>query len=227
MSSGLGLVSGVALPCLFLFEPLRLCSVRNLTKKVLCLVALATAKTVGKLQAISRTVSFVNSDACFSYILEFFAKTESFSNPLPLSFLVKSLPDFAAGLEEKLLLCPVRALRIYLRRTDSFSPFLRCLFISPRRPSHSLSKNAVSFLREVIHDVDTARPEVGSVRAHSIKGVSTSAAFHRNWSVSSVLESATWRTSSVFALFHLRDIQHKFNNIRSLGLFVAVGEQIR
>ena len=32
-----------------------------------------------------------------------------------------------------------------------------------------------------------------------VSGVSTSAAFHCNWSVSSVLESATWRNNSVFA----------------------------
>ena len=47
-----------------LFEPLHLCSLRNLTKKVLFfLIALATAKLVGELQAFSRMVSFVNSDA--------------------------------------------------------------------------------------------------------------------------------------------------------------------
>ena len=174
------------------FEPLHLCSQRNLTKKVLFLVALATAKRVGELQAISRTVSFFSSDACLSHVPEFVAKTESFSNPLPRSFSVKSLSDFAAGLEEDLLLCPVRALCIYLRRTDSFSPFPRRLFISPRLPSCSLSKNAVSFfLREAIHYAGASRPEVGSVRAHSISGVPTSAAFHRNWFVSSVLQSAT------------------------------------
>ena len=134
-----------------LFEPLHLCSLRLLTKKVLFLVALATAKLVGELQAISRTVSFANSDACLSYVPEFVTKTESFSNPLPRSFLVKSLSDFAAGLEEDLLLCPVRALCIYLCRTDSFSPLPCRLFVSPRRPSHPLSKNAVSFfLRKVI-----------------------------------------------------------------------------
>ena len=157
-----------------------------------------------------------------SYVPEFVAKTKSFSNPFPRSFLVKSLSDFAAGLEEDLLLCPVRALRIYLQRTDSFSPRPRRLFVFPRRPSHSLSKNAVSlFLREVIHEV-----EVGLVRAHSIRGVSTSTIFHRNWSVSSVLESATWRTNSVFASFYLRDFQHEFNELRSLGPFVAAGERI-
>ena len=45
------------------FEPLHLSSLRNLTKKDLFLVALATAKLVGELQVISRTVSFVHSDA--------------------------------------------------------------------------------------------------------------------------------------------------------------------
>ena len=61
-----------------LFEPLHLRSLRNITKKILFLVALATAKHVGELQAISRTVSFVSSDACLSYVLEFVAKTRVF-----------------------------------------------------------------------------------------------------------------------------------------------------
>ena len=155
------------------------------------------------------------------------AKTESFSNPLPHSLLVRSVSDFAAGLEEDLLLCPVCALRIYLQRTDSFSSRPRRLFVSPCRPSHSLSKNVVSFfLREVIHEADAARPEVGSFRAHSIRDVLTSAAFHHNWSVSSVLESVTWRANSVFASFFLHDLQHEFNKIRSLGPFVAADERI-
>ena len=152
-----------------MFEPLHLCSLRNLTKKALFLLALATAKHVGELQAISRTVSFVHSDASLSYVPEFVAETESFSNPLPHSLLVKSLSDLAASLEEDMLLCPVPALRIYLQRTDSFSPRLCGLFVSPLCPSHSLSNNAVAFfLRGVIHDTDVARLEVGSVRAHSI-----------------------------------------------------------
>ena len=50
-------------------------------------MSLATAKRVGKLQAVSRTVSFVRSDACLSYVPEFVTKTESISNPLPHSFL--------------------------------------------------------------------------------------------------------------------------------------------
>ena len=133
---------------------------------------------------------------------------------------MKSLSDFVAGLQEELLLCPVRALCICLDRSASFSPLPRRVFLSPRRPSRALSKNALSFfLREVIHEAEAGRPEVGPVRAHSIRGVSTSAAFHCNWSVASVLESATWRSNSVFVSFYLHDLQHEIDGIRSLGMY--------
>ena len=56
------------------FEPLSSASLRNVMKKVLFLVSLATAKRVGELQAVSRYVSFASSNACLSYVPEFLAK---------------------------------------------------------------------------------------------------------------------------------------------------------
>ena len=209
------------------FEPLSRASFRALTLKTLFLLALATAKRVGELQALSSLVTFVGADACLSYIPQFVAKSESLTRSIPRSFLVKSLADFAAGLDTDLLLCPVRALRLYLPRARSLSPGRHRLFVSPRRPSRAMSKNAVSFfLREVISAAGAARPHVGSLRAHDVRSVSTSVAFHRNWLVSSVLESATWASSSVFSSFYLRDIQHEFDGLLSLGPFVAAGTRI-
>ena len=155
------------------------------------------------------------------------AKSESLTRSIPRSFLVKSFPDFAAGLDDDLLLCPVRALRLYLDRPASSSPLRHHLFVSPRCPSRSLSKNAISFfLRDVISSAGASRPEVGRLGAHDVRGVSTSIAFHRNWSVSAVLESATWSSSSVFSSFYLRDLQHEYDGILSLGPFVAAGTRI-
>ena len=215
------------------FEPLSraslppLASLRALSLKTLFLLALATAKRVGELQALSSIVTFVGGDACLSYIPQFVAKSESLTRSIPRSFLVKSLSDFAAGLDDDLFLCPVRALRIYLQRTRSLSPLRHRLFVSPRRPSRAMSKNAVSFfLLEVIHAAGASRPEVGAVRAHEVRSVSTSVAFHRNWSVSSVFESAAWASSSVFSSFYLRDIQHEYDDLLSLGPFVAAGSRI-
>ena len=128
------------------FEPLSQAPFRALTLKTLFLLALATAKRVGELQALSSIVTFVGGDACLSYIPQFVAKSESLTRPIPRSFLVKSLADFAAGLDIDLLLCPVRALRLYLLWTRSLSPLRHRLFVSPRRPSRAMSKNAVSFL---------------------------------------------------------------------------------
>ena len=199
---------------------------RALTQKVLFLVAFATAKRVGELQALSSVVTFVHGDACLSYVPDFVAKSESLSRTIPRSFLVRSLSDFAAGLDDDLLLCPVRALRIYLDRLSTLSPLRRRLFVSPSRPSRPLSKNAISFLRDVISSAGASRPEVGRLRAHDIRSVSTSVAFHRNWSVSTVLESATWASSSVFTSFYLHDLQHEFDGILSLGPFVAAGSRI-
>ena len=212
------------------FEPLRDAPLRTLSKKVLFLLALATAKCVGELQALSLIVSFVGGDACLSYVPEFVAKSESLSRSIPRSFLVKSLSDFAAGLDDDLLLCSVRALRIYLDRTLSLAPSRCRLFVSKSCPMRVMSKNVVSFfLREVIHGDEAARPEVGTVRAHDIRGVSTSVVLHRNWPVSVVLDAATWSSSLVFTSFYLRDLQHEFQGLqglRSLGPFVAAGSRI-
>ena len=68
------------------FEPLRTASLRALSQKVLFLLALATAKRVGELQALSRVVSFVGSDACLSYVPEFVAKSESLTRSIPFLF---------------------------------------------------------------------------------------------------------------------------------------------
>ena len=209
------------------FEPLCDAPLRALSKKVLFLLALATAKQVGEFQALSRIVSFVGDDACLSYVPEFVAKSESLTHSIPRSFLVRSLSDFAAGLDDDLLLCPVHDLRIYLDRTLSLAPSRCRLFVSLGCPTRAMSKNAISFfLREVIHGAEAVRPEVGTVRAHDIRGVSTSVAFHRNWSASAVLDAATWSSSSVFTSFYLRDLQHEFHGLCSLGPFVAAGSRI-
>ena len=116
------------------FEPLSSASLRDLTRKTLFLISLATAKRVGELQALSRRVSFSSSSAGLSYLPEFVAKTESAIRPLPRSFEVKSLGDYAAGLPEDLLLCPVRSLSAYLTRTSGIVNSLAACLSRPSAP---------------------------------------------------------------------------------------------
>ena len=72
------------------YEPLSSKPLRVVTTKTLFLLALATAKRVGELQALSKKVAFRGDDATVSYLPFFVAKMESASNPLPRSFLGNS-----------------------------------------------------------------------------------------------------------------------------------------
>ena len=223
----------LALLCGPPFEPLTSCSLRDLSHKVLFLVFLAIACRVGELQAVSSAVSFSGDDVFLSYLPEFRAKSESASNPLPQSFCVRSLRDFVWDLPDELLLCPVRALHVYLERTSSLSPRRHSLFVSPSVPSRPLSKSTLSFflcsvILQSLPPSSSSLPSSSSSRsssfqAHSICGMATSAAFSRNASLSSLLEAATWRSSSVFTSFYLRDVQFSLGNGFSLGLAVAAG----
>ena len=58
--------------------------------------------------------SSVGDDLVVPYLPHFVAKTKRAVAPLPRSFCVRSLRDFAGDLEEGSLLCPVRALCAYL-----------------------------------------------------------------------------------------------------------------
>ena len=76
---------------------------------------------------------------------------KSEANTLLRSLAVRSLDGFVGDMEEELLLCPVRALRISLQRTNHLVPLPQTLFVSPRSSSRPLSRNAISFfLLEVI-----------------------------------------------------------------------------
>ena len=85
----------------YAYEPLQFQSLQTLTKKVLFLVALATVKRVGELQALSHVVPSSGSGLMLSYLPFFVAKTETPSNPIPWSVRLCSLADFAHGFKEE------------------------------------------------------------------------------------------------------------------------------
>ena len=114
------------------------------------------------------------------------------------------------------MLCPVRALEFYWQSTKVLSPCPVNLFVSPRCRQRALSEYALSFfLRESISGAGSLGDVVGpSSGAHSIRGVSTSLVFHKNWAVKEFFKAATWRSNSVFASFYLRDVADVWDGCR-------------
>ena len=110
------------------FEPLDKIPLEELTKKTLFLLALALAKRVSELQALSKDVGFIKEGALVSLLLEFRAKNDNKAKSLPRNFIVKGLSHLV-GPEEERKLCPVRALRAYLDRTKDLRQYqVRNLF---------------------------------------------------------------------------------------------------
>ena len=208
------------------FEPLARASFLDKTKKALFLLAMATAKRVSELQALSFSVSFQGEDLVLYYDPFFRAKTESVINPLPRSVVVPSLSDFAGDLPERLH-CPVRAVK-YLRKAARSASFIPPrLFVSPKNPKRSMSKNAMSFyLRQLIIDsgaVSSARPP----RAHDIRGIATSLNYYSNLSLTSLMQVATWKSKRVFASRYLKEVSATQDNIQQFGPLVIAGDRLK
>ena len=155
------------------FEPLAEASFRNKTRKALFLLAMATAKRIGELQALSFSVSHRGDDLVLHYD-PFFSlslpKTESVSKPLPRSVIVQSLADFVGDLSKRVL-CPVRTISCLRRASRSVEFTPSSLFVSPSDPKRTMSKNAMSFfLRQLITESGAVSSLVPQ-RTHDIQGI--------------------------------------------------------
>ena len=189
------------------FEPLTRASFLDKTKKALFLLAMATAKRVSELQALS----FQGEDLVLYYDPFFRAKTESAANPGDLPERVQ---------------CPVRAIKFLRKAARSASYIPSRLFVSLRNPERAMSKNVISFyLRQLIIDsgaVSTSRPP----RAHDIRGIATSLNYYSNLSLSNLMQVATWKSNSVFASRYLKEVSATQDNIRQFGPLVIAGDRL-
>ena len=215
------------------------------------MVSLAMAGRVGELQSVSAEVSSSGDDMFLTYLPEFREQSQSL---LALCLVLSPfalLWDFVRDLPEELLLCPVRALRLYLSCTVSLPSSPHTLFVSPRAPTRPLSKNTHSFfIRYVIAEAyssagvslpsvslpssssssssfssSSSRPRF-SLRAHGVRAVATSWAFQRNAPLASVLEAASWSSAAVFTSFYLTDVQFSSSHGFCLGPVVATGSVV-
>ena len=132
------------------YEPLRTCEERFLAQKTLFLLALALAKRIGELHALSYRVSHTRgwSEVSFSFVPGFVAKTQDPSSLAPRfeGFSVPALPN-ARNNRNGRLLCPVRAVKSYLNRTAEHRPRCERLFVAAGRSKKEISKTTVSFWR--------------------------------------------------------------------------------
>ena len=200
------------------FEPLGEVPLKALTRKTIFLVTLALASRIGELQALSPSVGWGpdGHSVKLALVPEFWAKMESPDNPVPREFPLPALSQVTSEREE-LLLCPVRALRYYLRRIESLQLKPTRLFVAPSAPSRPISKNAISyFIRSVILDSHAVRNlpsdvellHVDNVRAYDIRAMSVSTSLKVTGKLEDLRRAALWKCMTIFPSFYLRDLSH-------------------
>ena len=197
------------------YEPITSCTLKHLTHKTVFLVAFATAARINEIHALSAD-KVAHSHKWKSVTLEvrddFVAKNQSPSDPNCRSFTLPSLYDFVDSSSPDRLLCPVRALRLYLHKTQNMRKGKRNLFISfHRNKSNDISKNSISnWIKHVIkHAYDTVSDfdrNLVHVTAHEVRALSSSVSFNKNLSLASINNSCTWSGHNTFTNFYLRDI---------------------
>ena len=208
---------------------------KHLTLKMSLLLALASAKRVSELHGLSFRVRHSRGwkSCTFSFLPDFVAKTQNPSVPDSHfeEFSVPVLDDFVGDDRDGLLLCPSRALRKYLSRTEQYRPGIEYLFISMGGRKKRVSCNTISFwLRSVISMAHIFALEEDCrslrVRAYEVRKVATSLLFKRNCMVHQVLKVGTWSAQSTFSAFYLRDVTHRHLDTFSICLVVAAQQVV-
>ena len=210
------------------YEPLRTCEERFLAQKTLFLLALASAKRIGELHALSYRVSHTRDwgEVSFAFVTGFVAKTQDPSSLAPRfeGFSVPALTNARKNRNGRLL-CPVRAVKVYLDRTAPHRPRCERLFVTAGRSKKEISKTTVSFwLQKTIlraYELSGTVLRVPAPRARETRGIAPSILFRKNFAVDQVLKAGTWRRYTTFTRHYLRDIAHKSLDTFHLGPLVA------
>ena len=211
------------------YEPLDTADFKFVTHKCVFLLALASAKRVSELQALSSVVLHREdwSSVSFDFAEDFLAKTD-----IPLvvrqqtrAFSVPALSGFASDSED-CKLCPVRALRCYLSRSKGRRGQGSRLFVPILGERTFVSKNTIAaWIKSVIRSAyafgSRDLQSTYKVSAHEVCALATSVHFNHNQSLSAVMAAASWRAHSTFSSFYLRDLSLVAGDVYSLGPIVA------
>ena len=212
------------------YEPLHRASRFHLTLKTVFLLALATARRVSEIHAFSMDsgyLRFNQSDGSVSLRTQpgFLAKNQ-LPSVCPDDILVQNLSKTVKWNDFNRLLCPVRALKRYLKVTEPIRLNRKRLFL-PLKGNHDITKGSISgwityTIRLAYKNVSKSKVALLKIKAHELRALSASWSYFNKTPVEDIIKAAVWSSSSTFAKFYLRDLQNgQGDNLRLLGPVVS------
>ncbi len=190
------------------FEPLQTVKPKFLSMKTLLLLALASIKRDEDLHAFSVDDSCLEFGPADSYII--LRPRPGYVTKVPTTpfrdqvVSLEALPPEEAD-PALALLCPVRALRCYVDRTESFRTSDQ-LFVchGGRQKGNAISRQGMAHW--IVDAITLAYQAQGvpcsfRLRAHSTRSVASSWALAHSTSLTDIFRAAGWATPNTFARF--------------------------
>ena len=221
------------------FEPIRKADLKWVTFKTVFLLALASGKRRSELHALSfeafsRAPDWshvtLRPDPSFVSKTDLAGKQQKVLKPIKIEAI-----KFAQGhvKDKDRLLCPVRALKIYIRRTEDLRGGKKKLFVSFKLGHKGdVVKNTISFwIRKTIFAAyESSSSDLKKqfhIRAHHVRALSASWAFLRNISLDDIMDACSWKAKSTFISHYLHDLTEINNKLFKLGPVVVAQQQIQ
>ena len=170
-------------------------SLKVLSRKLVLLMAMVTASRTSELQALDLRYRVFGPTSVTFRLASLTKKRTAGAPPKEVSF--GAFPDDPH-------LCVVECLKCYERVTKDLrldgSHALYILYVRPHKPV--TSQRLAHWIKDLLAEggVDT-----NVFKAHSVRGVSTSAAAKKGVSISDILKTADWSGESTFRKFYYRD----------------------
>ena len=206
------------------FEPLQSASIDILTWKTAFLIALASGKRRSEIHAIERSsISWTETRDRVTLRVNpsFVAKTQIAENVRAVQpIMIDSLRGFIDDSPEDLLLCPVRALFLYLDRTKQLNlvKSKKKLFVSYKvgRDKEILKVTISNWIKKAIVEAySTANKsdlEYYKIKAHQVRALSASLAHFNQVPMEQVMDTCSWACHNTFTSFYLQNFSEEMNN---------------
>ena len=215
------------------FEPLRKASLKHLTFKTVFLLALASGKRRSEIHAWLNKNIRHQAD---------WSKVSLYPSPsfLAKNHLAKEGPECVApvvipalaptldkSLKEDRSLCPVRALRYYLDKTQDLRKGKELVFVSFKQGfNKDISPATISsWIKQTVvlcYDLsDQDSLTLHQVKAHDVRAFAASKAFQGGISLDQILAACHWKSHNTFTQFYLKDVAWADKELFHLGPVVA------
>ena len=191
------------------FEPIGNATLLQLSIKVVFLLAVATSRRRSELHSLSVAMGHIRWEpggVRLVPVLGFLTKNQSESF-MPPDIFVPDIKSFSAVADDKLW-CPVRALKWYISRTASLRAGHKQLFITTTSPFRPASRDTIArWIVTAIRSVPGGWPAAnGPIRAHDVRGVSSSWAFFKGVPLGDITQAACWKNPNTFSECYLKDV---------------------